>query len=340
MAQGWLQIALLLRGARRARAAARRLHGARLHATSACSSRPSSAPVERLLYRVLRVDPDAARTGRPTRASLLVFSGAVLAAAVRDPAHADASTRSTRRASTRAPGTCRSTRRRRSSPTRTGSSTAARRRCRTSARWPGWPSRTSSRPRSASPSLVALIRGIAARARRRHARATSSRTYADRSSTSCCRSRSSATVVLVSQGVDPDARRHASGGIAARARSPRRRRSRSSAPTAAGSSTSTRRYPFENPTAFSNFVEMFLILLHPGLAAVHLRAHGRQPPPGLDDLRRDVRRCSSSAWPSSTSPSSTARPPSTCGPTRPSAAHRRQHGGQGAALRHRLLRRC
>ena len=36
---------------------------------------PVVGPVERLTYRVLRVDPSAGRTGRPTRAALLVFSG-------------------------------------------------------------------------------------------------------------------------------------------------------------------------------------------------------------------------------------------------------------------------
>ena len=42
-----------------------------------------------------------------------------------------------------------------------------------------------------------------------------------------------------------------------------------------------------------------------------LRADGRQPPPGLGDLRGDGDRCSSPASSSSTSPSSTGRPPST-----------------------------
>ena len=46
----------------------------------------------------------------------------------------------------------------------------------------------------------------------------------------------------------------------------------------------------------------------PGRADRDLRAHGRQPPPGLGDLRRDARRCSSPLSSSSTSPSRTARP--------------------------------
>ena len=45
--------------------------------------------------------------------------------------------------------------------------------------------------------------------------------------------------------------------------------------------------PFENPTWLSNFVEMLAILAHPGRADRDVRPHGRQPPPGLDGLRRD-----------------------------------------------------
>ena len=46
-------------------------------------------------------------------------------------------------------------------------------------------------------------------------------------------------------------------------------------------------HPFENPTGFTNFVEMLRGADHPGGARVHLRADGRQPPPGLRDLRGD-----------------------------------------------------
>ncbi len=45
-------------------------------------------------------------------------------------------------------------------------------------------------------------------------------------------------------------------------------------------------FPFENATALSNFVEMLFIMPDPGLAHLHVWAHGRQPPPGLGDLRR------------------------------------------------------
>ena len=46
-------------------------------------------------------------------------------------------------------------------------------------------------------------------------------------------------------------------------------------------------FPFENPTQFSNFVEVIFILLIPAGADRALRPHGRQPPPGLGPLRDD-----------------------------------------------------
>ncbi len=58
-------------------------------------------------------------------------------------------------------------------------------------------------------------------------------------------------------------------------RSPRRRRSSCSGPTAAGSSTPTRRIPFENPTGFTNFLEMLVGPADPRGARVHVRADGR-----------------------------------------------------------------
>ena len=143
--------------------------------------------------------------------------------------------------------TSRSTRRRRSSRTRTGSTTAARRRCRTSRRWPAWPSRTSSRPPSAWPSLVALIRGFAC-ARGQGARQLLRRPH-PHAALRAGAARRRRALVLVSQGVLQIAQRlrhlHGArrldqtlalgpGGLAGS-------RSSSSAPTAAASSTSTRR---------------------------------------------------------------------------------------------------
>ena len=69
--------------------------------------------------------------------------------------------------------------------------------------------------------------------------------------------------------------------------------------------------PFENPNGLSNFVEMLAILLIPAGADRDVRAHGRQPPPGLGDLRGDVDPVRRSASRSSTPPSSTARRRST-----------------------------
>ena len=45
-------------------------------------------------------------------------------------------------------------------------------------------------------------------------------------------------------------------------------------------------HPFENPSGFTNFFEMLLVLVIPAALDLHLRAHDRQPPPGLRDLRR------------------------------------------------------
>ena len=48
-------------------------------------------------------------------------------------------------------------------------------------------------------------------------------------------------------------------------------------------------HPFENPTPFTNFLEMLAILCIPAGAHLHVRALGRQHAPGLGDLRRDER---------------------------------------------------
>ena len=106
---------------------------------------------------------------------------------------------------------------------------------------------------------------------------------------------------LVSQGViqtlgGPDAadahRRRADararpGGVAGS-------RSSSSARTAAASSTSTRRCRSRTRRGSRTSSRCSRSSLIPAGADRDLRAHGRQPPPGLGDLRRDARRCSSS----------------------------------------------
>ena len=48
-------------------------------------------------------------------------------------------------------------------------------------------------------------------------------------------------------------------------------------------------HPFENPNAYTNFLEIFLILVTPGGADPHPRHDARQPPPGRGDPRRDGR---------------------------------------------------
>ena len=98
-------------------------------------------------------------------------------------------------------------------------------------------------------------------------------------------------------------------------------------------------HPFENPTAFSNFFEMFVILLDPRLAALHVRAHGRQPPPGLDDLRGDVRPVHHQRGGRlpRRAPRHARAAPGRRQHRSGDGQHRRQHGGQGAALRHRVL---
>ena len=84
-------------------------------------------------------------------------------------------------------------------------------------------------------------------------------------------------------GRDPEPRRVHRGAHASRARRSRspagrsraRRRSRSSARTAAARSTPTRRTRFENPTPFTNLLEIFALLADPVRARVHLRAARR-----------------------------------------------------------------
>ncbi len=48
-------------------------------------------------------------------------------------------------------------------------------------------------------------------------------------------------------------------------------------------------HPFENPTTWTNWVEIFLLVWHRLLAAPHVRPHGREPQAGLRDRRGDGR---------------------------------------------------
>ena len=68
MLQGWLQIALFLA----VLVALTPLLGgymARVYTGERVFLSPVVGPLERLFYRVLRVDPSRSRTGRPTRAA-------------------------------------------------------------------------------------------------------------------------------------------------------------------------------------------------------------------------------------------------------------------------------
>ena len=145
-AQGWLQIAIFvvvltaltpLLGGYMARV----YQGERVFLT------PILGPVERLFYRLLRVEPNRGQDWKSYARTLIVFSvlfWVLLYVILRtqgiwpfNPA-----------GSTPAPGTSASTPPHRSSRTPTGSTTEARRRSPTSRRWPASQSRTSSRPRS------------------------------------------------------------------------------------------------------------------------------------------------------------------------------------------------
>ena len=153
---------------------------------------PVVGPLERAVYRVLRVDPaPGSRTGRRMRAAVLVSqrcSGFALYLILRTQTLHPFNPEGFHSAHV---GRRRSTRRRRSSRTRTGSSTAARRRCRTSRQMAGL----------AVQNFVSAAVGIAvargADPRLRRARQQQLGNFwqdldADRCSTSCCRSRSSA----------------------------------------------------------------------------------------------------------------------------------------------------
>ena len=117
---------------------------------------------------------------------------------------------------------------------------------------------------------------------RRRSSGTSGSTSTARPSTSCCRS---SIVARGDPGLAgraphlqrPRGRAHASRATrraSPAARSRRRSRSSSSAPTAAAYYNSNSAVPFENPTGFTNFLEMLAILLIRSAAGVHVRQDG------------------------------------------------------------------
>ena len=244
------------------RLAARHLHGAGLLGERV-SSRPLPRPVERGFYRLVALEPSASRTGRATpRCSSSASSS--LVAALRDPARCRA--------------TCRST--------RTGFAGGAAGVASntvvsfvTNTNWQYYGGETTLRYLSQMAGLavqnfvsaavgmavlVAVIRGFVAPAVDELGNFWVDLTRPR--STSCCRSRSSLALILVSQGVSQTfgghrdvttlAGRHADDR--ASARSPRRSRSSSSAPTAAASTTPTRRCRSRTRPALTNFFELLV----------------------------------------------------------------------------------
>ena len=299
------------------------------------SSTPSSGPVERLAYRLLRVDPERGQDWKAYAKSLIVFSllgwlvlFVILRTQTLHPFYTGGFHSGTWDLSFN-----------------TASSFV------TNTNWQFYGGETTLTYFSQMAGLavqnfvsaavgiavaIALIRGLVARRSDGDTEAIGNfwQDLTRARSTCCCRSRSSRHSLLVSQGV-----LQTLGGARRRpgraARSPRRRRSRSSAPTAAASSTSTPRSRSRTRRVLEPRRDV-PHPLHPGVADLHLRAHGRQPPPGLGDLlgdvaavldqrRRRVRRRAPRH----------ARPAASAGVVR-----RREPRGQGAALRHRRAPRC
>ena len=292
--------------------------------------------VERPVYRLLG---RAARAGAGLEGLRALRAGlqrALLRAALPRPAHPERCTRSTRRISPRPPGTSRSTPPRRSCRTRTGSSTPARRRSRTSRRCSASRCRTSSPPRSGSrcwrPSSAGWPRA------RRASWATSTSTSRACCSTSCCRCRCSPACSSPPRGRSRASARLRTVHTAHRARADARAGARRLAGGDQAARDQRRRLlqrqlgdAVREPDVAHELRRDADDPRHPGRADRHLRPHGRQPPPGLGRVRGDdgpVRR------------RRRARLRRGDPPDARDARRRRlrpEHGGQGPALRHRVL---
>ena len=130
---------------------------------------------------------------------------------------------------------------------------------------------------------------------------------ARRCSTSCCRSRSSARWCSSRRASCRTSRLHDRAHARRRepdasrsGPSPRRRSIKELGTNGGGFFNVNSAHPVREPDGALELLEMLLILLIPASLTYDLRAHGRQPPPGLGDLRRRWRSCSSSASSSST----------------------------------------
>ena len=283
---GWLEIALFVAII----TALTPPLGAYMARVYASRARPRSAPSSAPLSPAAGL-ASADRTGRPTPLDA-DLQRALLGPALPHPARPGLHPFNPQDLSA-APRTSRSTPPRRSSRTRTGSTTAARRRSRTSRRWrPGRAELRLGR-RRAWPSLVGVIRAIASRSAP-GARQLLRRPHPRRSSTSCCRSRS-----WSASSWSPRACCRTSRGYATSNTLTGREQTLVLGPVASqeaikelgtnggGFFNVNSAMPFENPTWLTNLVEMLLIVVIPASAHGDVRAHGRQPPPGLGDLRGD-----------------------------------------------------
>ncbi len=131
---------------------------------------------------------------------------------------------------------------------------------------------------------------------------TSGSTSTARSSTSCCRSRSSSRRFLIWQGVPQTLHGHATattlqGATQTIARGPVASQIaiKQLGTNGGGFYNSNSAVPFENPNGLSNFIEMLGDPADPGGRGVHVREDGARPPARLGGVRGDVRRCSRSA---------------------------------------------
>ena len=194
---------------------------------------------------------------------------------------------------------------------------------------------------------IALIRGIAARRGGRSARQLLAGPRPHDCSTCCCRSRSSARSLLVSQGVDPEPRRlrdvHTlAGGTQTIALGPVASQEviKELGTNGGGFFNVNSAMPFENPTGLSNFVELLADPADPGLA--DLRPTGAWSATAARAGRSSprCRSCSSSASRSCYVAEQHGTPAQHLAGVSTHALRRldrRQPGGQGAALRHRQL---
>ena len=125
------------------------------------------------------------------------------------------------------------------------------------------------------------------------ASATSGRTSCARSCTCCCRSRSWSRWCWCSRGRSRTSRTTCALATIAASQSiamgpvASQEAIKELGTNGGGFFNINSAHPFENPTGFSNFVEMLAVLSIPAALDVHVRADDGQSPAGLRDLRDD-----------------------------------------------------